>query len=79
MPELNLDSLITTVQRNCAISDAKYAGNYSLCIYRLKMRELYRWEQKLGYDVSIKPEDIGDWLDQREQWWDELEEEIQQL
>lgn len=71
----NLDTLIATVQRNCAISDARHAGNYSLCIYLLKMRELFRWESRLGYDVNIKPDDVGDWLDSREQYWDELEEE----
>ena len=75
LPTHQLDSLITIVQRNCAISDAQYAGHYSLCIYLLKMRELYRWEQGIDYDVSIKPDDIGDWLDKREQWWDSLEDE----
>ena len=34
--------LIQTVQRNCHIADARHAGDYTLCVYLLKMREFYR-------------------------------------
>ena len=43
-------ALIETVQHNCHLSDAHHARDYSLCIYLLKMREFYRWEETLPFD-----------------------------
>ena len=43
---MDIKQLSDTVQLNCHISDARHAGNYTLCIYLLKMREFYRWEKK---------------------------------
>ncbi len=72
--ELNLNELQLHVQLNCHISDASHAGNYTLCIYLLKMREYYRWEHALGFDDSIDNDDIGSWLTDRESLWEALEE-----
>ncbi|MCW8922416.1 MAG: hypothetical protein OQK69_02130, partial [Gammaproteobacteria bacterium] len=63
------------VQHNCHISDARYAGNYTLCIYLLKMREYYRWEKTFAYRQVLSTDDIGQWLTQRENLWDEIEDE----
>ncbi len=63
-----------TVQLNCHISDAQYAGNYTLCIYLLKMREFYRWEKQLPFTQKLENDDIGQWLTQREALWDEIDE-----
>ena len=63
------------VQHNCHISDAKYAGDYTLCIYLLKMREYYRWEKTFAYKQTLSTDDIGQWLTQRENLWDEIENE----
>jgi len=60
--ELKLNELQQYVQHNCHISDATHAGNYTLCIYLLKMREFYRWEHALGFDTRIDNDDIGSWL-----------------
>lgn len=62
------------VQQNCMISDAGFAQNYTLCVYLLKMRELYRWEQGLGFDDVIDREALGSWVMQKESVWDELED-----
>ncbi len=67
--------LIDTVQHNCHISDARYAGNYTLCIYLLKMREYYRWEQSSPFNAPLSKTDIGNWLSDREVLWDKLENE----
>ncbi len=67
--------LIDTVQRNCHISDARHAGNYTLCVYLLKMREFYRWEQAHDFGDELSTDDIGQWLNQREALWDSLENE----
>ncbi|MDH5393870.1 MAG: hypothetical protein OEY11_11840 [Gammaproteobacteria bacterium] len=67
-----LQSLIETIQKNCHISDARHASDYTLCIYLLKMREFYRWEKAFKHDDELDANDIGSWLSEREQLWDEL-------
>lgn len=66
-------SVIKSVQKNCHISDARHASDYTLCIYLLKMREFYRWEKGLGNNDEINPDEVGAWLSEREALWDELE------
>jgi len=63
------------VQHNCHISDALYARNYSLCIYLLKMREFYRWEQGFAFRDPLPKGPLGEWLTGREQLWETLEED----
>ncbi len=65
--------LAAAVQHNCHISDAAYGRDYSLCIYLLKMREFYRWEQGYGFTAPLPKEALGDWLVGREQLWQTLE------
>jgi hypothetical protein len=62
------------VQCNCHISDARHAGDYSLCIYLLKMREFFRWEQGIALTESLSREAVGSWLSEREALWDDLVE-----
>ena len=68
-----MQTLQSIVQTNCHISDAQYAGNYTLCIYLLKMREYYRWESQLPFGKPLSNDDIGHWLSEREQLWTQLE------
>lgn len=68
-----MKTLQSIVQTNCHISDAQYAGNYTLCIYLLKMREFYRWEARQPFSKPLANEDIGKWLTAREQLWEQLE------
>lgn len=70
-----MSDLQSIVQQNCHISDAQFAGNYTLCIYLLKMREFYRWETRQAFGTEISRDDIGKWLTEREQQWDELEDQ----
>lgn len=69
----NLAQLTSVVQRNCDISDARYAGNYGLCTFLLKMREYYRWENELPFARTLPRDELGDWLARREQAWDRIE------
>jgi Family of unknown function (DUF6866) C-terminal domain/Family of unknown function (DUF6866) N-terminal domain len=71
----SLTPLIEQIQHNCHISDALYAGNYTLCIYLLKMREYYRWEAQLPFSKRLANNDIGEWLTRREGLWDEIDEQ----
>lgn len=72
--EATLNRLAAAVQHNCDIADARHARDYTLCIYLLKMRELYRWERRLPYGASLPKDDLGRWLTQREARWEGLEE-----
>lgn len=70
---MELDQTVATVQKNCHISDAQYAGDYTLCIFLLKMREFYRWENRLPYGSALPREEVGRWMQARERLWEELE------
>ena len=70
---MDIQTLINKVQLNCHISDARHAGNYTLCVYLLKMREFYRWEQQRSFSEKLSTDDIGDWLSGREGLWQEVE------
>ena len=70
-----VERLTKTIQHNCHIADALHAGDYTLCVYLLKMRELYRWEQKETFSTQLGNETVGNWLRTREALWDTLEEE----
>lgn len=72
--QTQLQQLNETVQHNCHIADATHAGDYTLCIYLLKMRELYRWENKASFSKVLGNEQIGSWLRQREDLWEKLED-----
>ncbi|RMF87205.1 MAG: hypothetical protein D6739_02080 [Nitrospirae bacterium] len=61
------------VQRNCDIADARHAADHTLCIFLLKMREHYRWEQGLSLTAALPKEAVGGWLARREALWAELE------
>ena len=73
----NLQNIINTIQHNCHIADARHAGDYTLCVYLLKMREMYRWEQGIGFKTMLTTDDVGDWLTAREGVWDIIEDEEQ--
>ncbi len=69
-----LTELQSCVQHNCHISDARFASDYTICVYLLKMREYYRWEKGYGFDTVLARDEIGDWLTSRETFWETLEE-----
>ena len=69
----NLSELTKSVQQNCYIADAIHAGDYTLCVYLLKMREFYRWEQDATFSTNLENKTVGSWLRQREALWDKLE------
>jgi len=71
---LNLGQITATVQKNCHISDAQFAGDYTLCVFLLKMREFYRWENHLPYSGALSREAVGQWMQERERMWESLED-----
>lgn len=67
--------LLAAVRKNCNIADALHAGDYTLCIYLLKMREYFRWEKGYAFSTPLPRADVGLWLKEREQLWEGLENE----
>lgn len=61
-----MQALIEAVQRNCDIADARHGGDFGMCTYLLKMRELYRWERGLPLGAPLDRDAVGDWLTARE-------------
>ena len=74
MPE-NLSALIDTVQKNCTIADARHARDMTMCTFLLEMREYYRWEMEIPYGARLPRDELGDWLNAREDLWNAVEEE----
>ncbi len=68
-------ALLKAVRHNCHIADAAHAGDYTLCTYLMKMRELYRWEHGLPLDAELDSGEVGEWVRRREQWWESIEGE----
>ncbi len=65
---------IAVVQNNCHIADARHAREMSMCNYLLAMRELYIWEHEFSSSRPLVKADLSGWLEQREMFWEELEE-----
>jgi hypothetical protein len=67
---IGLKYIAQVIQSNCHISDAQYAEHFSLCIYLLRMREYYRWENDIPLTQALDKKAVGDWLSAREQSWE---------
>jgi len=65
-------SVAKQVQDNCNISDATHAGVFSICGLALRMRDLYKWENRLPPWQEQAQEDILDWIGRREETWDDV-------
>ena len=69
---LNLDLLLRQVRRNCDISDARYAGMFSICGLALRLRDLFKWERGLSPWEEGDPAEVLDWIGAREERWETL-------
>ena len=68
-------ALVSAVQTNCDIADARHARDVSLCTYLLGMREFYRWEHDLPHGISPPRDAVGRWIAEREARWEQIAEE----
>lgn len=66
-------AVLDAVRTNCHISDARHAADYTLCVYLMKMREYFRWEQNIPYDAPLPHDELTRWLTRREAHWDSLD------
>ncbi|MBK6472168.1 MAG: hypothetical protein IPF94_16090 [Betaproteobacteria bacterium] len=72
MNAITVDPLVAAVQTNCHIADERHAGDLTLCIYLLQMREFYRWERGLAFGAPLARDAIGAWIAEREMLWGTL-------
>jgi hypothetical protein len=66
---------LSAIRNNCHISDAQHATDFTLCVYLLKMREYYRWENSLPFSAPLSHGELTDWLTERERLWESLGEQ----
>jgi len=67
-------SLARQVRRNCTISDARFAGLYSVCELVMRLRDLYKWEHSLAPHEEHEASQILDWIGRKEAMWEDLQE-----
>jgi hypothetical protein len=72
---VRIDEIVTQVDRNCRISDARSWGYYSVCGLLLRLRELFKWEQGLEPWSTVDKEAVMSWIGERETEWEALEDE----
>lgn len=69
----NHEEIFNQIKYNCNVSDARFWGTYSLCGLLLRLRELYRNEKGLLPWEKLQNEDVGNWINKREQLWREFQ------
>ena len=72
---LDIESIAGQVSANCSISDARSAGLYSICGLALRLRDLFKWEQRLSPWEEPEPAVILDWIGQKEDLWEQVGEQ----
>lgn len=72
---IDVQTLAERVQTNCHIADAEHAGDYTLCVYLLKMREYFRWEKSYAFGARLPNDEVGEWLTDREALWERLRDQ----
>ena len=71
---VELDSIVRQVLHNCSISDARYAGFYSVCGLALRLRDLYKWEKGLDPWMEEESSVVLEWIGSKEEEWEKLAE-----
>jgi hypothetical protein len=77
---VDIEHVAGQIQRNCDISDANYAGLFSLCGLLLRLRDLFKWAYGLPPWEEPEPSTLMEWIDHRESHWENLyQEEYQRI
>lgn len=77
---IDIDDIARQILKNCDISDANNAGMYSICGLALRLRDLYKWEQGLPPWEERDSAEVLEWIETRENRWDQCtDDEFQQI
>lgn len=71
---MDTEAVVSQIQRNCRISDARFWGYYSICGLLLRLRELYKWENGFEPWSPVEKDAVMSWIGEREREWEGLEE-----
>ena len=71
---VDIASLTRQVRRNCTLSDARFAGHYSVCGLVMRLRDLYKWEHSLAPYEEHEASQVLDWIGRKETLWEALQE-----
>lgn len=69
-----MDELQSRIKYNCNVSDSKFWGYFSLCSMISRLKELYLHEHDFFPWQRVENRQVLDWIDEREQLWESLEE-----
>jgi hypothetical protein len=68
----DIQSFTQQVRRNCDISDAHNAGLYSICGLALRLRDLFKWENRLPPWEEKDSSEVLEWIGAKEETWEQL-------
>lgn len=71
---MDVDSLKQQILYNCDVTDARYAGIYSVCGLVMRLRDLYKWERRLPPWQEDDSAKVLEWIGDKEIHWEELME-----
>lgn len=69
---LDLEAITRQVLHNCAVSDSRAAGLYTVCGLALRLRDLYKWEKGLDPWVEHDSAKVLEWIGEKEEEWERL-------
>jgi Family of unknown function (DUF6866) N-terminal domain/Family of unknown function (DUF6866) C-terminal domain len=72
---MNISEITSQVLHNCNISDARHAGIYSVCGLAMRLRDLYKWDQRLPPWEEHESGPVLEWIGKREDLWESLTDE----
>ena len=67
-----IDDITDQVLENCDVADAQHAGLYSICGLALRLRDLYKWENRLDPWIENDPSEVLKWIGDKEETWEKL-------
>jgi len=69
---IDIEDITRQVLYNCDISDSMFSGYFSVCGLALRLRDLYKWENRLEPWQEKDSSEILDWIGGRESKWERL-------
>ncbi len=69
---MDISKFTRQVLYNCTVSDARYAGLYSICGLAMRLRDLYKWERRLPPWQEDEAARVLEWIGAKEDLWETL-------
>jgi len=67
-----IDDITDQVLKNCDIADSQHAGLYSICGLALRLRDLFKWENRLDPWIEKDAAEVLKWIGDKEETWEKL-------